>query len=101
MRVYPIFTGRSEIYIKICFLSPALMALAMLAPPRLSGQDPSAQRIYEQAGRALDAGESQLAIKLYRELLQQAPNAIEVRTNLGVALAHEGRYTEAIEQYCQ
>ena len=41
------------------------------------------------------------AIKLYEELLQRTPNSIEARTNLGVALAHEGRYDEAIQQYEQ
>ena len=41
------------------------------------------------------------AIKLYEEFLRQAPDSIEARTNLGVALAQEGRFDEAAQQYRQ
>ena len=75
------------------------MAAAICGPFRLDGQETSPQALYDQAGRALDAGNAELAIKLYEELLRQAPDSIEARTNLGVAFAHEGRYEEAAQQY--
>ena len=64
-------------------------------------QEPSPQALYDQAGSALDAGNTAQAIKLYEALLQQVPDSIQARTNLGVALAHEGRYDEALQQYRQ
>jgi len=64
-------------------------------------QLPSPQDLYDQAGKALDAGDTAQAIKLYEELLQQLPDSIEARTNLGAALAKEGRYDEAQRQYRQ
>ena len=74
---------------------------AVLSSSYSNCQEPSPQALYDQAGSALDAGNTAQAIKLYEALLQQAPNSIEARTNLGVALAHEGRYDEAVQQYRQ
>lgn len=79
----------------------AAIAVAAFSAPRLAGQDVSPQSLYDQAGKALDAGDSAQAIKLYEELLQERPNSVEGRINLGVALAQEGRYTEAVQQYRQ
>lgn len=39
------------------------------------------------------------AIDLYEQLLLIAPNSVQAPTNLGVAFAHEGRYSAAIEEY--
>jgi Flp pilus assembly protein TadD len=77
------------------------MAGAIFGPLRLDCQEVSPQALYDQAGRALDAGNTALAIKLYQELLRRAPDSIEARTNLGVAFAQEGRYDEAVQQYRQ
>lgn len=70
-------------------------------PARTDNRQTSPQSLYEQAGRALDAGKTALAIKLYEELLQQVHDSVEARTNLGAALAQEGRYDEAVQQYRQ
>ena len=68
-------------------------------PSSKDSQQPSPQDLYDRAGKALDAGDTAQAIKLYEELLQQLPDSIEARTNLGAALAQEGRYDEAQQQY--
>jgi tetratricopeptide (TPR) repeat protein len=39
------------------------------------------------------------AIRAYREYLDAHPDAVEVRSNLGAALARAGRYGEAIAEY--
>src|SRR5579859_658912 len=75
------------------------VVLAIVGATRLDCQEVSPQSLYDQAGKALDAGNAALAIELYEKLLQQLPDSIEARTNLGVALAHEGRYDEALQQY--
>jgi tetratricopeptide (TPR) repeat protein len=68
-------------------------------PSPIDSQQASPQALYDQAGRALDAGKTAVAIRLYEELLRQVPDSVEARTNLGAALAQEGRYDEAVQQY--
>jgi len=77
------------------------IAVGIFIPSSIDCQAPSAQALYEQAGKALDAGNTTKAIELYQELLRQAPDSIEARTNLGVALAQEGHFGEAAQQYRQ
>jgi tetratricopeptide (TPR) repeat protein len=45
------------------------------------------------------AGRFAEAIKEYQQFLEIQPQSVEIRSNLGAALAHEGRYEEAIAQY--
>jgi Tfp pilus assembly protein PilF len=45
------------------------------------------------------AGDSAKAIPLYREYLKIHPSSPSVLSNLGAALAHEGRYSEANAEY--
>ena len=45
------------------------------------------------------SGHYEEAIPLYQAFLKNHPEAVPVRSNLGAALAHEGRYTEAIQEY--
>lgn len=59
----------------------------------------SAESLYRNAGEALDRGDVDQAIALYRKLVGMRPDSVEARTNYGVALAHVGRYEEAINQY--
>jgi tetratricopeptide (TPR) repeat protein len=66
-------------------------------PVSTSGQ--SAESLYNDAGIAYDGGDVKRAIELYRQLVRMAPSSVQARTNLGVALAHEGRYSDAIAQY--
>jgi tetratricopeptide (TPR) repeat protein len=84
--------GRSGLVMLVCLI-------ASVGTLPLAGRQVSSQALYDQAGQAFDAGDTAKAIKLYEELLQQAPNSVDARINLGAALAHEGRYDEAIQQY--
>lgn len=74
-------------------------AVLMLSASPLLCQQSSAQALYDRAGEALDKGDAEQAIKLYEDLLRQRPDSAEASINLGVALAHAGRYGEAEQQY--
>src|SRR5215469_3520035 len=85
--------GRLQIAWLLAF---AAMSCA-LYPTRSAGQ--SADSLYNDAGKAYQSGDVKRAIELYEQLVRMAPNSVQARTNLGVALAHEGRYSDAIAQY--
>lgn len=59
----------------------------------------SPQDVVNAALAAQRASRFDEAIRLYRVFLQQYPNIGEIRSNLGAALASEGRYPEAIDEY--
>ena len=44
-------------------------------------------------------GDTQKAIALYQQTIALQPGSVPARSNLGVVLAHAGRYSEAITQY--
>jgi tetratricopeptide (TPR) repeat protein len=89
--------GTRTVAVLFTIVSAALVS----GSSELQCQQASPQALYDQAGKALDAGDSALAIRLYEELLLQRPESMEAHTNLGVALAHAGRYEEAEQQYRQ
>jgi tetratricopeptide (TPR) repeat protein len=62
-------------------------------------QSSSPDRLFRDAVAAQQHGDDALAVRKYQELLKRYPDAIEVRANLGAALAKLGRYDEAIVQY--
>ena len=76
-----------------------LIYIAVLVPPIGYAQEASPRSLYNDAGKAYDSGKVPEAIKLYKEFLRKVPGSVQARTNLGVALVHEGRYGEAIVQY--
>ncbi|HXN49421.1 MAG TPA: tetratricopeptide repeat protein [Bryobacteraceae bacterium] len=78
------------------FLLIAAVALSLYAQ-----QPPAAEpeRILEQALALHQSGDTEGAIRLYREYLEQRPDSIPARSNLGAALARAGRYDEAIVEY--
>lgn len=80
-------------------IAMAAIAVAVLGPFPLECQEATPQALYDQAGQAFDGGNTALAIKLYQELLEKAPDSIAARINLGAALAQQGRYDEAKQQY--
>jgi len=82
-------------------IATAALAVALFGLFRLECQEASPQALDEQAGKALDAGNTTQAIQLYQEFLKKFPDSVEARTNLGVALAQQGRYEEAAQQYRQ
>src|SRR5262249_612633 len=53
----------------------------------------------KEAVEAQQAGKFEQAIHNYRLLLAKYPQIAEIRSNLGAALAGEGKYTEAIAEY--
>src|ERR1019366_8014249 len=61
-------------------IAMAAIAVAFLGPVHLNCQEASPQALYE-------------------ELLQKAPDSIAARINMGAALAQQGRYHEAMQQY--
>src|SRR5260370_15257766 len=62
-------------------------------------QEASPEQIFRDAIAAQQRGDDETAIAKYRALIQLRPEVVEVRANLGAALAHAGRYDEAIEHY--
>ncbi len=62
-------------------------------------QQPEPEVLFKSAVEAQQRGEMQAAIQDYEKLLKLYPKLVEARANLGAALAHEGRYDEAIAQY--
>jgi tetratricopeptide (TPR) repeat protein len=73
--------------------------LAILICTVSLAQAPSPEQIFREAIAAQQRGDDATAIAKYQELLKLRPEVMEVRANLGAALAHAGRYDEAIEQY--
>lgn len=61
------------------------------------GSDP--RQLFRDALAAQQRGDDASAVLKYRELLKLYPDSIEVRANLGAALAKMNRYDEAIEHY--
>src|SRR5215472_13982274 len=59
----------------------------------------SMESLLSQAVSAQQSGDAALAIRLYKEVLERRPQWGEVRSNLGAALVHEGRFQEAIQEY--
>lgn len=62
-------------------------------------QKPDLHELFEQAVEAQQRGDLALAVRDYQDLLQLSPKFFDARVNLGVALAHLGRYDEAIQNY--
>ena len=52
-----------------------------------------------EAQTALQSGDVRTAIRLYREFLRSYPDAAEIRSNLGAALAQDGQFAGAITEY--
>ena len=77
----------------------AISTALLVVSQTLSSQTVTPESLFRRAVEEQKRGNNAGAVKCYEELLQLRPNAIEVRVNLGVALAHEKHYKEAIEQY--
>src|SRR5690242_11096832 len=73
----------------------ALMAVGLSA----FAQPGDPEQLLKAAISAHQAGEVDTAIAKYREYLKSVPDSIDVRSNLGAALARAGRYGEAIAEY--
>lgn len=72
----------------------------MFGPPRLTPRRASAHLLIAGCvAAALWGQDAETAIRAYREYLAAHPDSVEARSNLGAALAHTGRYDEAIAEY--
>ena len=74
------------------------MAFLIAAGAALA-QSSSPEQLFRDAVAAQQRGDDALAVRKYQELLKAYPDSIEVRANLGAALAQLGRYDEAIVEY--
>jgi tetratricopeptide (TPR) repeat protein len=77
----------------------ALMVAVIVAAGAACAQSSSPEQIFREAVSAQQRGDDALAVRKYQDLLKRYPGAVEVRANLGAALAKLGRYDEAIAQY--
>jgi tetratricopeptide (TPR) repeat protein len=76
----------------------AILLLA-LSPILVAAQDSDPDLLFRHAVEAQQHGDYSAAIADYRKVLQIRPADVQARVNLGAALAHEGKYDDAIEMY--
>jgi tetratricopeptide (TPR) repeat protein len=72
-----------------------LLLLAVFA----CAQDPNPEQIFREAREAQQRGDNTLAARKYEEVLKLHPENIAAHANLGVVLASQGHYDDAITQY--
>jgi len=78
----------------------ALILLCILIDSALQGQEAATPRtIFEQAQQCQRRGNLKCAERLYMQFLQLEPNSAEGHANLGVVLAQEKKFREAIRSY--
>lgn len=75
----------------------ALLLSAMLAASSLHAEDPSA--LAQRAMQLQQVGNDAGAADAWRGVVAMQPDSVAARVNLGVVLAHLGRYDEAISAY--
>ena len=75
----------------------AVMALLLFCCAANGQENP--EPILQQAIALHQAGQLERAIPQYRAYLKLRPDAVDARSNLGVALASSGRYREALAEY--
>ncbi|MGD0359436.1 MAG: tetratricopeptide repeat protein [Bryobacteraceae bacterium] len=75
------------------------LVVLLIAAGAACAQSSSPEQLFREAVAAQQHGDDAQAVRKYQELLKQYPDAVELRANLGAALATLGRYDEAIEQY--
>ncbi len=76
-----------------------VVLLLFLSSAFATAQQPDPERLFGSAIEAQQRGDYATAIADYQKLLKLSPKMVEARANLGAALAHMGRFDEAIAQY--
>ena len=76
-----------------------VVLLLLLSSALALAQQPDPDRLFGSAIEAQQRGDYSTAIDDYQKLLKLRPKMVEARVNLGTALAHTGRFDEAIAQY--
>jgi Flp pilus assembly protein TadD len=74
-------------------------AFLFLVACAAAAQVSSPEQLFREAVEAQRRGDDAAAVQKYQELVKLRPDVVEVRANLGAALAHLGRFDEAIVQY--
>jgi len=72
----------------IILILSELTALRVFA----AAQGQSAEQLYNEANSAYDRGDVPRAISLYQQVVRLQPDSVPARTNLAVALAHDGGF---------
>jgi tetratricopeptide (TPR) repeat protein len=75
------------------------MLVALAGGVSLYAQSADARNLYDSAVSADERGDTAEAIRLYQQYLKAEPQSVPALANLGVALAHIGRYNEAMSKY--
>ena len=78
----------------VCVVAGLASLLAAQTPP-------SGEAILRHAIQLHQGGDVEGAVREYRAYLEQNPDSVMARSNLGAALARLGRYEEAIGEYTQ
>jgi tetratricopeptide (TPR) repeat protein len=77
-----------------------VLALCVVPSAPVAGQEPDqVERLLVQGLEMHEAGDILGAIHAYERALEQAPDRVDVRSNLGAAYARLGRYPQAIDHY--
>jgi tetratricopeptide (TPR) repeat protein len=76
-----------------------LVWVLVLSAAAMIAQDGPAPAVLRKAIELQQTGKYAEAIEAYQALLRAQPDAAGGRSNLGAALAHEGRFAEAIREY--
>jgi len=98
--VFNLYHVRERTEKKPSFWTLCGCVLALLVASDLRAQTTqSPQAIVQEAQSLQEAGKLDEAIKDYRLFLAQYPDVVQIRSNLGAALAAAGRYEEAITEY--
>lgn len=80
----------------IVAFATALFPIAVLGQGK---QQAAPRQLFEQAHEAQQHGQTELAVREYRQLLKGHPEVVAARANLGAALVSLGRFDEAIAEY--
>lgn len=80
-------------------LGVLLTGMFLAQPASLAAQESSPENPLRHAMELQQAGDLEGAVRGYREFLVAHPKEVAVQANLGVVLAHLGRFDEAITEY--
>jgi tetratricopeptide (TPR) repeat protein len=76
-----------------------VVTLTLALTPLAAAQKQNPQQLMQEARAAQASGDLPTAIRDYRFVLDMRPTLVEARVSLGSALAQQGQYDAAIEQF--